>query len=255
MIYLNTPITWMELIKWDEEISMGPIYILKKTSDMYSTDLKNPIVALYAWTDDKNLAEGFLNERNRDLFIVKDIKLDNDGFLELSKEYAEFKLCEYEIPIIDEQGVFYPNDDVDTFKIIATRYESAFLTDSTDTLQFIESFKTRSAIYTHNLFKEDLSYYLNQLSYFNSASKNFNSVYQLELILNDDFSPDDKDEYSLELIEDATTAEDNGYSVIDGRPLIIRNFMSSRINYMRLFRFAFWYTYIDTVPDYSLLYH
>ena len=73
MIYLNTPITWMELIKWDEEISMGPIYILKKTSDMYSTDLKNPIVALYAWTDDKNLAEGFLNERNKDLFIVKDI--------------------------------------------------------------------------------------------------------------------------------------------------------------------------------------
>ena len=78
---------------------------------------------------------------------------------------------------------------------------------------------------------------------------------QLEILKDRSIADNDKEEYSRELEDEGITASDNRYSLVDGTPTCFGDTTNIKVYYMRLFKFAFWYTYIDTVPDYSSIYH
>lgn len=254
VVYLNTPVTWMELLNWDEETNMGPIYHMQKASN--PSDLNHGIVAIYGWSEDDEIVERFLTERNKDLFVVKTLKLSNDEYKKFREDYAQFMLRPYEMPSECEQGyIDIRGLSIDTIELVATRSESAFLTDSTDTIQFLESFLTKTANYVSEIFTNKINSSLGILSYFNFAVRNSIGMYQLEIFTDPKISQDEQAEASIELMDEGVTASDNRYSIIDGTPTAFGDTTDVKINYLRLFKFAFWFTYIDTVPDYSSVYH
>lgn len=254
VVYLNTPVTWRELLDWDEETDMGPIYHMQKASN--PTDLHRGIVSIYGWSEDDEVVERFLEERNRELFVVRILKLNDKEYKSFREDYAHFMLRVYEMPTECEQGAIdVSNLDIDTIKLVATRAESAFLTDSTDTIQFLESFLTKTANYAAEIFTNKICSSLGVLSYFNYAVRNSIGMYQVEIFTDPKISQDEQAEQSIELMDEGVTASENRYSIIDGTPTAFGDTTDVKINYMRLFKFAFWFTYIDTVPDYSSVYH
>lgn len=254
VVYLNTPVTWRELIKWDENCNLGPIYHIKFISA--PVDLNHNVVAFYGWSEDPEIVERFLEERNRKLFITKTMKLSNDEYETFTSDYAQFLLRLYSIPSECEQGIIdTSNLDIETIDIVTTRSESAFLTDSTDTIQFLEAFLTCSAKYSYLMFTPKFTASLGKLSYFNYAARNFTSMLQLEILNDRNIADMDKEECSRELEDEGITASDNRYSLVDGTPTCFGYITDIKVYYLRLFKFAFWYTYIDTVPDYSSIYH
>ena len=255
VVYLSTSVTWGELLDWNKEVDIGPIYYMEKISK--PTSLNSPVVSLYAWSDSNDIVNKFLSERNPELFTVKTMKLTDEEFHDFKEDYSQFFLREYEMPIEDEQGALITTPDIETVKIVATRLESAFLTDSTDTIQFLESFLTKSADYYYEIFTNPLADNLGYLSYFNYAARNIEGMFQsVEVWNNDEISnDDDKDMLSMNLTEEGITASQNGYDIVNGTSIAFRDTTEVKIYYLRLFKFAFWYTYIDTVPDYSAVYH
>lgn len=254
VVYLNTPVTWRELINWDEECNLGPIYHIKSISR--PVDLNHNVVAFYGWSEDPEIVERFLEERNRKLFITKTMKLDDDEYMMFTRDYAQFLLRLYSIPNECEQGIIDTSDlDIETIDIVTTRSESAFLTDSTDTIQFLEAFLVYSAKYNNLIFTSKFSASLGKLSYFNYAVRNCTSMPQLEILHDRNISDEDKEEYSIELEEEGVHASENRFSLVDGTTTCFGDVTDIKVYYMRLFKFAFWYTYIDTVPDYSSIYH
>ena len=253
LLYLNTSVTWQQLMDWDEDRNSGPLYAMMKVTHI--SNMNDPVVCFYAWSTDKDLVERFLTERNRDLFILKTIKLDDDEFVSFRRDYCNFMLIPCELPSEYTIGeLTYP--DVDDFvEMVATRIESGFVTDSTDARQFLSESFVKNALYSHKIFKNPLKKALDNVGYFNNAVQNIKGMYQLELYLHDDDKTEtsDLDDISNNKINDGIAANMERYSVLDGTKITIGN--PGEVYYMRLFKYAFWYTYIDTVPDYSMVYH
>ena len=251
--YLNSPVTWDELMNWAYGIDLGPIYYMEKESPHKIGS--DPVVVLYGWSDDADIMKKFLEERNASLFIVKDIKMNKEDYEAFRKEYAQFYLKRFEILDECEIGTDDFSQYDDTVEIIATRLESSFLVDSTDSMQFMESILMKNAKYRDDMFTEDFNRVLGSLGYFNYACQNDESMYTIDIYKNKLYpgSDEELEEYQRELIEMGYTANDNHYSVVDGRNLIIGR--TGYVHYLRLFRYAFWFTYMDTVPDYSSIYH
>lgn len=251
--YLNSPVTWDEMMSWADGIDLGPIYYLQKESPRKNDT--DPVVALYGWSDDDDIMKAFLEERNASLFIVKDVKLSKKDYIDFRREYAQFYLKRFEILDVCEIGTDDFSQYEDTVEIVATRLESSFLVDSTDSMQFMDSSIIKTAKYKDEIFTDNFAKTLGRLGYFNYAYQNDSSMYGIDIFRNKLYpgSDEELEEYQNELIEMGFTANDNHYSVIDGSSLIVD--VTSHIHYLSLFRYAFWFTYMDTVPDYSSIYH